>query len=467
MSKLEKIFANLPKAQVALQLGNNVGDALTQAFAQKRVVHPKGYSKTLSPLEVQNTWQKIVENKELQLKQRTAYIHIPFCKTKCLYCGFFQNYSNKNLEDLYVEKLCKEIKLAETASYLQQGKINAVFLGGGTPSVLDKDNIKKILHTLKKSLPLANDCEITLEARVNDLQAEKIEAWLENGVNRVSIGVQTFDTEIRQSIGRIDDKQTILRNLELLASYNQAAVIIDLMYGLPGQTLKIWQEDLELLQSTKIDGMDLYQLNVYEHSDLKKKIAAGEIQPAATTVQQAEMFAFAYEWLEKRPFRRLSNCHWAKTNRERSLYNTLNKQGAETLPFGAGAGGKLAGYSCMLHRDLNSYLQAVENCNKPIMSLSRQSELQDLYSAVLHQLEQGYLDIAVLESCGDKRLQELLWLLDIWEKRGLVKNNGVLFCLTIAGQFWKINIAQTIIESIHSLYTGETQFSFQKIAAQG
>ncbi len=146
MNKLQNIFQELPIEQVELQLGSAQGEALTNAFKQKRVVHAKGYGKTLSPLELQDTWKEIVNNKSLVQKQRTAYIHIPFCKTKCLYCGFFQNYSNKNLEDVYVDKLVKEINAAKNEVYLQAGSVNAVFFGGGTPSALSANNIQQLVQ---------------------------------------------------------------------------------------------------------------------------------------------------------------------------------------------------------------------------------------------------------------------------------------------------------------------------------
>ena len=117
-----------------------------------------------------------------------------------------------------------------------------------------------MLRTIRRCLPLANDYELTLEGRIHDVVPEKMDIWFENGVNRVSLGVQSFDTAVRRSVGRLDDEETVLRRLDDVRAYNQAVIVIDLMYGLPGQTMDVWRRDLRLLTTCAADGADLYQL---------------------------------------------------------------------------------------------------------------------------------------------------------------------------------------------------------------
>lgn len=285
------------------------------------------------------------------------------------------------------------------------------------------------------------------------------------GVNRMSLGVQSFDTTVRRQVGRLDDKETVLRNLAALRAYNQCVVVIDLIYGLPGQTHEIWKADLNSLIESGVDGVDLYQLNVFDNSDLAKRIQAGALPPAATTKEQARMFAFGRSYLEARKYNRLSACHWSRTNRERSLYNTYAKEGVTMFPFGSGAGGNLDGYSTMLYRTLDTYEKAVEKSEKPFMALVKQSDVQPLVSKTLAQLEQGYFDLHALAE-ADGRLADLQWLYELWQKQGLVTYNGVQYRLTEAGEFWQVNLAQTTVECINYLIKGEETMSLQGIAAQ-
>lgn len=463
--QLEDMFAAVSEEQSELQFGRASGDPLTEAFPRKRVVHAGVRGEVVPPAEAQETWRTVMNTPAKKGELQTAYVHIPFCKTKCLYCGFFQNAAQQSAEDDYVEALIEEIESAADAPRLKGGLIHAVFIGGGTPTSLSAENAARVLSTLRRVLPLANDYELTLEGRIHDLVPEKIEAWFANGVNRISLGVQSFDTKVRQSQGRIETREEVLERLRLLKSYEQCSVVLDLIYGLPGQSMEVWQQDLDDLIASGIDGADFYQLNVFEGSDLNKRIAEGKLAPAATTKEQAKMYAFAHDYMKKRGWRQLSMCHWACSSRERSLYNALAKRGVPMFPFGSSAGGFLGGYAVMLHRVLQPYAMLVASNQKPIMGLVKQSEIQPFSNCAVNMLEYGLMDLSRLEAM-DERLTGLRWLYELWEKRGLVAFNGVQYELTIAGKFWEVNIAQTTVECIQYLLTGENAMSVERIAAQ-
>lgn len=463
--KLEAMVQALSPEERALQFGYENAEPLTGAFPRKRVVHAGLTGRPVPAGQTQALWQRLMADAPAKWAPRSVYIHIPFCQTKCLYCGFFQNAANQAAEDRYIDCLVQELETAAGAPRLQGGPVQAVFIGGGTPTSLSPHNAGRLLRAVRGCLPLANDYELTLEGRIHDLVPEKMEVWLANGVNRMSLGVQSFHTPVRRPLGRLDDCETVLKRLAALKAYQQCAVVVDLIYGLPGQDRKVWEEDLELLTAAAVDGMDLYQLNVFEESELNKQIRAGKIAPAANTAQQAEMFAFAHEFLAKRPFNRLSICHWSRNNRERSLYNTLAKQGGEMFPFGCGAGGHIGGYAAMLHRVLPPYEQMIGAGQKPFMVLMEQSPLQPVVNLVVDQLEQGFLALSALIG-ADERLAGLKWLYDLWEERGLVTYNGVMYRLTVAGQFWQVNLAQTTVECVQALLTGKNSIAVQQIAAQ-
>lgn len=464
MSLLE-YFEALPKEKKILQLGIETDTPLANAFPYKRVVHPGLNGTLVPPKDSQNVWDKLMKNIPKKGQIQAAYIHIPFCRTKCTYCHFFINPNSKNIEDQYINFLIKEMQMASDSPRLKNGLIHSVFIGGGTPTSLTPENSEKLLKAIRKYLPLANDYELTLEGRIHDIIPEKTDIWMSNGVNRISLGVQSFDTKVRKLVGRLDSQDVVLERLSALMEYAQCSVVIDLMYGLPGQTMNIWEKDLSLLVASGIDGADLYQLNVFEDSDLNRQIQSGQVPPAATTAQQSEMFSFGRSYLMKRAYRRISNCHWSRSNRERSLYNHLAASGATMFPFGSGAGGSIDGYTTMLYRVLKPYEAMIELGKKPFMGLIRQPKLQPIIYQILSELDMNYLNIDAIAKI-DSRISMLHELYQFWEQRGLVKYNGILYSLTEAGEFWNINIGQSTLEALEHIMTGETSFVMDKVAAQ-
>lgn len=462
---LASFFESIPEKQRNLQLGLACDNPMSGAFPHKRVVHAGLNGTLISPKESQSVWDTVMRGTPKRGQMQCAYIHIPFCKTKCTYCGFFQNGTSQSIEDNYIDGLIGELKLASECPRLKDGLIHAVFIGGGTPTSLSPANSERLLKAIKEYLPLANDYELTLEGRIHDLIPENLEVWMNNGVNRMSIGIQSFNTKVRQMVGRLDTKETVLERLAALKAYGQCSVVIDLIYGLPGQTMDVWEQDLADLVSSGVDGADLYQLNVFDGSDLNRDIASGKVPPAATTSMQGDMFEFGRTYLEARAYRRLSAAHWSANNRERSLYNILAKAGVPMFPFGSGAGGNVDGYGMMLHRALKPYEDMVSRGEKPFMALMKQSDLQPFVNQVVSQLEQGYLDINTLVAM-DSRLDELNWLYKLWEKRGLVSYNGLLYKLTSAGEFWTVNITQSTLEAMEYIITGKNSFALESVAAQ-
>ena len=462
---LASFFESIPEKQRNLQLGLACDNPMSGAFPHKRVVHAGLNGTLISPKESQSVWDTVMRGAPKRGQMQCAYIHIPFCKTKCTYCGFFQNGTSQSIEDNYIDGLIGELKLASESPRLKDGLIHAIFIGGGTPTSLSPANSERLLKAIKEYLPLANDYELTLEGRIHDLIPENLEVWMNNGVNRMSIGIQSFNTKVRQMVGRLDTKETVLERLAALKAYGQCSVVIDLIYGLPGQTMDVWEQDLADLVSSGVDGADLYQLNVFDGSDLNRDIASGKVPPAATTSMQGDMFEFGRTYLEARAYRRLSAAHWSANNRERSLYNILAKAGVPMFPFGSGAGGNVDGYGMMLHRALKPYEDMVSRGEKPFMALMKQSDLQPFVNQVVSQLEQGYLNINTLIAMNP-RLGELNWLYKLWEERGLVSYNGLLYKLTAAGEFWTVNITQSTLEAMEYIITGKNSFALESVAAQ-
>jgi oxygen-independent coproporphyrinogen-3 oxidase len=198
----------------------------------------------------QETWQII--GSTARTGKSVAYLHIPFCENHCLFCGFYQNPWHTNHSASYADAMIKEIKAEKDSPLQASGPIHAVYFGGGTPTALESTDLCRIIEAVRHYLPLASDCEITIEGRIFSFPLEKAKACFATGANRISIGVQTFETKLRKRLGRKvdgDQAQAFLRDLVAL---DQGAIVIDLMYGLPEQSLKSWERDVEWVTITKL-----------------------------------------------------------------------------------------------------------------------------------------------------------------------------------------------------------------------
>jgi putative heme utilization radical SAM enzyme HutW len=327
--------------------------------------------------------------------------------------------------------------------------IHAVYLGGGTPTALNAGDLKRLLEVVCHLLPLANDCEITVEGRITGFGQDKMEACVAGGANRFSVGVQSFDTKVRQGVGRIADRAEVLKGLRALTDLDQGAVIIDLIYGLPGQTMEVWERDLKtLIEDTDLDGADLYQLNVFREGPLIKAVDQGRLPAPADIPAQADMFLRAREIMTGAGFRRISMCHWSRGLRERSLYNSLIRYGATCIPIGCGAGGRLHGHYFFQEGDLEAYYRHVRAGKKPIATAILLPKYSPLFRELVGQMEMGRVDLSGLGNQYGFDLETVFSpILRQWEQTGLLHLSGDGWIeLTVAGEFWNVNLAQALID---------------------
>ena len=418
---------------------------LHRAFTAKAIIHSGPGGLPMAGPAAQKTLEKLSERKRTGTTM--AYLHVPFCETRCLYCMFYQNPYSVEATRAYAKALVKELALWSDRAAQTSAPVHAVYFGGGTPTALEPEDLKTVLEAVHNYLPLANDCEITLEGRIHNFSDAKIEAALAGGVNRFSLGAQTFNTDVRQSMLRVDSRDVMIRRLEKLASYNEAAAVIDLIYGFPGQTAEVWEDDLKTAASLSLDGIDCYQLNVFEKSPLARRIAAGKLPEAADSDMKADLFARSVEFFTTANWRRLSNNHWAMGTRERNIYNTFGKSACDTLAFGCGAGGRLAGHSFMMERDLKTYTETLDRGEKPVGMLLAPKANWALLRTISSAMESGALNLKKI--ARDYEMPEILHmaepLLEQWFQAGLLTRRGDWHLQTVAGQYWHVTMAQLLI----------------------
>lgn len=419
-------------------------------FPKRWATMPWRDSRPLPAESLHDSWQALLQN-ALPRNKRLLYLHIPFCATHCTFCGFYQNPLKPDSTERYTDYLLRELSMEANSPLLQGGPIHAIYFGGGTPSSLSAQQLHLIISQLRKTLPLAPDCEITVEGRIFNFDDERIDACLEAGANRFSVGVQTFNTRIRQRMGRKADRDQAIRFLTDLASRDRAAVVCDLMFGLPHQTPETWQEDLAIVRQLPLDGVDLYALNLLPTTPLAKSVENNRVE-LPTLTQQCDFYCSGADSLAQAGWHQLSNSHWARTTRERNLYNLLIKQGADCLALGSGAGGSLQGHAYMQHRSLDNYYRLIDSGQKPLMMMTQASGEHPWRAKLQSGIEVGRLDLSELVANPNP----LMPLIAQWHQCHLLKDNSFYLRLTDSGRFWASNMMQALQHLIPSLITAES-----------
>lgn len=204
------------------------------------------------------------------------YLHIPFCKQRCHYCNFFSVVSEEKRKP-FLQALIREIELQK--DFLEGEPVRTIYLGGGTPSLLEPDDLHRIFETIEKNFAVDNDAEITLEANPDDITKKYLDRIAGTRINRLSIGVQSFHDEDLRYLNRVHDGNAARKSLELALERGFENITIDLIYGIPTLDDQRWRENLSLMFSYPIPHLSAYALTVEERTALALKIKKGRMAP--------------------------------------------------------------------------------------------------------------------------------------------------------------------------------------------
>jgi len=381
--------------------------------------------------------------------RRALYLHIPFCRARCSFCPFYANRWNEDSGRTYVAAL--EAELAGIGRLpVASAPFDAVYFGGGTPSDLHPEGLRAVLGAVRRHIPLASDAEVTLEGRACGHSPALTEAAIEGGVNRFSVGIQSFDTGLRRSLGRIEPRERLLAFLERLCDTG-AVVVIDLIYGLPGQTPAVWEEDLRTVTGlTRLAGADLYRLKVIPGSPLAKR---QNETPVALQRRCAALFSTGCRILGEAGWEQISVSHWRRDPRERSLYNTLAKSGAHCVPVGCGAGGRLGRIRFFHLGDLNPYFSAINAGTKPVASAIRLSDSAHAVDAIASDFDRSLLAPERWPLASESHRASIRRILGQWAEAGLVETMADgLWRLLPAGQFHAVTMGAKMAGTIQTAF---------------
>lgn len=292
------------------------------------------------------------------------YLHIPFCHQICFYCDFNKVFFKDQPVDAYIESMGKELAL-----WKQQGALDVpletVFLGGGTPTALEPAQLERLLELIHQYVPMSNNVEWSSEANPDELTREKMEVLFKGGVNRLSMGVQTFDQDLLKRLGRTHANDDVLRAVETAREVGFTNISFDLMYGLPGQTMAQWDETLERAFAFGMPHFSAYSLIIEPKTVFYNLMVKGKLN-TVTEDLEGDMYERLMDEMEKHGLHQYEISNFAKPGHE-SRHNLLYWDNEEYIGVGAGAHGYVHGVRYSNHGPLKKYMEPLESGQRPVL----------------------------------------------------------------------------------------------------
>jgi putative oxygen-independent coproporphyrinogen III oxidase len=288
---------------------------------------------------------------------RALYIHIPFCTNKCHYCDFNSYVLKGQPVDDYLDALERE--MAMTAEALPPEEIRTVFVGGGTPTVLTPPQMERFLSAVKSYFPIRPDAEFSMEANPGTTDAEKLHAMKAGGVNRISFGVQSFDNGLLERIGRIHNVDDVYRSIENARAAGFDNLSIDLMFGLPGQTVELLADSVNRALRLELPHYSLYGLKVEENTLFHAMYEKNEL-PLPPEEDELAMYMLLIDKLKGDGFRHYEISNFAKPGYE-SRHNITYWRNEPYYGVGAGAHGYARGERHINIKGVQPYIDATKS----------------------------------------------------------------------------------------------------------
>ncbi len=303
----------------------------------------------------------IVEKANISFKPG-IYLHIPFCEHKCGYCDFY-SITNRQQQPQFVQALLIEMEKTLQAFSINQ-TFDTIYFGGGTPSLLEIEQLETILEFLRQHFNLAQDCEITLEMNPGATEREKLPLFKELGINRLSIGVQSFDDQELRFLERIHSARQAIEAFEAARKAGFNNIGLDLIYALPGQTLASWEHSLQQAVDLNPEHISAYNLSYEPNTPFFKRLQKGQITPAAED-NELEFFNFTHQFLTDKGYLHYEVSNFARDEALVSRHNYKYWLHVPYLGFGPSAHSYWTGQRWGNKPSLNHYLQQLNNGQFP------------------------------------------------------------------------------------------------------
>lgn len=351
------------------------------------------------------------ENSE-EKKELEIYIHIPFCVQKCAYCDFLSAPADEAVRERYIDALKEEIR--QQKSFGSEYKVISIFIGGGTPSILEGAQIAEILKEIRNYFAVEADAEITIECNPGTLSEGKLSCYKKSGINRLSLGLQSADNQELKLLGRIHTYEEFLESFSLARKVGFGNLNVDLMSALPGQTRDSWQETLRRVTALNPEHISAYSLIIEEGTPFYERYKPGGREEYLLPDEDMErqMYYDTGEILGAAGYERYEISNYAKPGFT-CRHNLGYWERREYLGLGLGASSLIKGVRYHNHRKLSAYLKG-DYTHEEVQKLTRQEEQEETMFLGLRKTEGVLLTEELLEVYKGtlQRLQKkglLLW----------------------------------------------------------
>lgn len=331
-------------------------------------------------------------------KPLSLYIHIPFCKHKCIYCDFlsFDNRTNTTVVQ-YINALMSEIRMYKP--YADRFIVKTIYIGGGTPTILDEAMIGKVLDTVRHIFKIDRFPEITIEANPGTIKYTDLISFREYGIKRLSIGLQSADSEMLRRLGRIHSYEEFLRGFESARRAGFENISVDVMSGLPGQNLHALVDTLNKVGELSPEHVSVYSLQVEEGTPLSEREDLINMIPNED--QDREMYVMTKKVLKTFGYKRYEFSNYAKPGYE-SRHNSVYWTGGQYIGFGIGAASFFKGQRFTNIKNIDSYIEICEDIRDELTRDTDRNRVYDHAAMVLREnVETMYVD---------KRMEEFMFL---------------------------------------------------------
>ena len=331
-------------------------------------------------------------------KPLSLYIHIPFCKHKCIYCDFLSFDNKTNTTQIqYINALTSEIRLYKP--YADRFIVKTIYIGGGTPTILDEAMIGKILDTVRHIFKVDRFPEITIEANPGTIKYTDLISFREYGINRLSIGLQSADSELLRRLGRIHNYEEFLRGYENARRAGFENISVDVMSSLPGQDLHTLVDTITKVGEMSPEHISVYSLQVEEGTPLYDRDDLINMIPDENL--DREMYIMTKKVLKSFGYNRYEFSNYSKPGYE-SRHNTVYWTGGQYIGFGIGAASFFKGQRFKNIENIESYIEICEDIRDELTRDTDRNRLYDSASAVLRtNVETMFID---------KRMEEFMFL---------------------------------------------------------
>jgi len=397
----------------------------------------------LAPDEVQKRADEILNQEKDSPEERVGYIHHPFCEKLCHFCAFYRVLKDEDALAGFLDVLNETIQRFGDYPYVYSAPFDIFYFGGGTPTTMSVEQMHRLMQTIRKSFRFTDDVEFTSESSFANITDEMLSALKEGGVNRMSLGVQTFSPRLRKFIGRQCHPNDVVQKIAMVRKF-MPVVNLDLIYNFPTQTFEEWEQDIQTAIETGVETISVIPLVPKKDAPLFKKIDQGIVEPMGDEQKQYQYYTMAWDMLADKGYRQISFCFFIRSDKEQIRYFRHKFQEGDCFSFGPAAVGNYGEFVHFNFPSIEHYCEMVKAGQFPGMVAG----VFDTDAKVSWAISEE-----ILAGCevNKKRLSECYGvdinakyknILERLVNDKLIEDRPDSFTLTALGLFWAHNIGE-------------------------